>query len=116
MAREFLPKAFTNSLASPADNRLRSYSDYTIMYKVLYSNRAAKSLRRLDKTTLKRIIKAVDSLSQNPLLLGHIKLTGFGKADYRLRVGNFRILYTFDSKQKVLIIADVKRRTTTTYS
>lgn len=86
------------------------------MYSVIYSTKASKALRQLDKPTLKRIKKAIGELAQNPLKPGTVKLTNFGKADYRFRVGNYRIMYIFNTKSKILGIADIKRRTTTTYS
>lgn len=85
------------------------------MYQILYSNKAIKSLVKIPKNYQKLIKEKLNSLAQEPLSLDVINLTGVSKADKRLRVGSYRIFFKIDENTKQIIIAEIKRRTTTTY-
>jgi len=66
---------------------------------------AEKYYLRLDKRTRKRIREALDALERevNPLLHRDIRpLTGKLQGDYRLRVGDWRILITPDREKRIL--------------
>ena len=66
---------------------------------------AEKQYIRLDKKTRKRIKTSLESLenSDNPFINRNVKsLTGELKGDYRLRVGNWRILFKPETENKIL--------------
>jgi mRNA interferase RelE/StbE len=66
---------------------------------------AEKQYLRLDATTRRRIKAALHELenSEQPFLLPRVRpLTGQLKGDYRVRVGDWRILLTPDRDSKVL--------------
>ncbi|MEN8165517.1 MAG: type II toxin-antitoxin system RelE/ParE family toxin, partial [Acidobacteriota bacterium] len=66
---------------------------------------AEKQYVRLDKTTRKRIKDALLALEQEekPLLHPRVRpLTGNLKGDYRVRVGDWRLLFTPDRDSSVL--------------
>jgi len=74
-------------------------------WKIEIKPTAEKSYRKLDKKTRARIKGALLKLveSNNPLVHENVKaLTGELKGDYRLRVGDWRILFTPDKKSKVI--------------
>jgi mRNA interferase RelE/StbE len=76
-------------------------------WKIEVKPTAEKYYLKLDKKTRKRIKKALLALEQeeNPLLHHNVKpLTGQLQGDYRLRVGNFRILFTPEKDKKYLAI------------
>ena len=76
-------------------------------WKIEINPTAEKSYRKLDKKTRVRIKEALSKLekSDNPFLEQHVRsLTGELKGDFRLRVGDLRILFTPDKKRKVLTI------------
>lgn len=58
------------------------------MFKIIYSKKAEKFLRKQDKATQKRLVDAIGRLPS----LGDIKKLQ-GTSGYRLRVGDFRILF-----------------------
>ena len=79
-------------------------------YKIALARSAIKELESLPSKTHDRIIKHLKRLEENPRLSGSEKLTGM-KA-YKLRVGNYRIIYEIDdtSKEiKVFMIEDRKQ-------
>ena len=85
------------------------------MYKVVYSARSAKSLKRIPKQYQIKIKEKVESLSYNPRLFGTIKLIDYPIAQFRNRVGNYRILFDIDENSKLLEILDIKKRDESTY-
>ncbi len=69
---------------------------------IQYSVQVVKFLRRQDKTTQKRIISAINKLPS-----GDVKKLQ-GRTGYRLRVGNFRII--FDFAGNIIYIEEVDSR------
>lgn len=78
------------------------------MYRLIIENRAAKEVESLHGEMLDRLVKAIGSLKQNPRPHGAKKL--FVDDGWRIRVGDYRILYTIDDKQKVVTVYRVKHR------
>ncbi len=65
------------------------------MYTIVYHSRVGKEdVPRLDQTDKRRILSAIESkLAHNPLLYGG-PLHGVLKQYWKLRVGNFRVIYS----------------------
>lgn len=75
-------------------------------FKIILYSKALKQLEKLDKNTQKRIIEKIKLLSDN--LQGDVKkLTDF-TPEYRLRVGNYRIL--FDIEDSTISVHLIKHR------
>ena len=81
-----------------------------------------KALRKIPADYQTAIVQAVRSLSQNPRPPGksHKKLKGHGVvsqfiAQYRLRVGPYRVLYDVDEKRKKVILLKLVKRDEHTY-
>lgn len=71
-------------------------------YRLEVENRAARRLLKLPKKVVGRISKAIRSLAEDPRPSGAKKLTA--RNGYRIRVGNYRILYVVeDDVQRVRI-------------
>jgi mRNA interferase RelE/StbE len=75
---------------------------------VIYSPPAERSLRRLSGNVRRRIFAKVDALAGNPWLPGFTKLEGFDA--YRVRVGDYRIIYRIDGGRLVVLVLDVGHR------
>lgn len=74
-------------------------------WKIEVKPTAEKQYLKLDKTTRGRIKKALKELEleQNPLLNHNVRpLIGQLKGDYRLRVGDWRLLFTPDINEKII--------------
>ena len=65
-------------------------------YKILYEKEALKELDKLEFSISKRIVKKIDEMSENPSSCDIKKLKGSN--DYRLRVGDYRIIFIFDKE------------------
>ena len=75
-------------------------------YKVEFKPRAIKDLRKIEKTNQKQIIARITELTNN--LSGNVKrLTNF-TPEYRLRAGNYRILFEIEGNE--IIIYRIRHR------
>lgn len=72
------------------------------MYQITYSKKAIKFLQKQSPETQKRIIDAIEKLPA-----GDIKKMQ-NRSGYRLRVGNFRVL--FDQNGNIIDIIDIGNR------
>lgn len=74
-----------------------------IKYEVEIKRSAQKALKAIPKKDQLRISGVIDLLAENPLPPKALKLSG--RDGYRIRVGNYRIIYTFNNRVfKVLVI------------
>jgi len=67
-----------------------------------------RAFRRLHGPTRDRIRAAIDSLSAEPRPHGATKLAG--QDDYRVRVGDYRVVYAVDDEKRIVIVAKVAHR------
>ena len=75
------------------------------MYSVVFSKSASKELADLSSQAVTRIIPAIKKLEENPRPSGCKKLKG-GQNTWRIRVGDYRVIYLIDD---VVRIVDVRR-------
>ncbi len=79
------------------------------MYQLALSNRAKKDLDKLTGSLWQRIRDAILALRENPRPDGVKKLRGMS-ANYRIRVGDYRIIYRLNEADKEVVILRVKHR------
>lgn len=72
------------------------------------SRRALRDMRRLDRTTRERIFRALDRLIEGDRSLDVRRLTA--REGYRLRVGDWRILFERDHETRSITIVHVLPR------
>ena len=81
------------------------------MYEVEFTSAAEADLDRLSKSVAQRILKKIRWLAENFEVITPEPLTGEWKGLFKLRVGDYRVLYTFSqTERKVIIIHLVKHR------
>ena len=78
------------------------------MYRLEVSHTAHRQIRRLPGQTQERVNKTIARLAENPRLPDTKKLTA--REGYRVRVGDYRILYQVDDDAKLVIIYRVMAR------
>jgi len=64
-----------------------------MMHKIIYSKEASKVLRHIPKNTALIILKKIEDLALNPYAKNHNIKKLKGVEGFRLRVGDWRILY-----------------------
>jgi mRNA interferase RelE/StbE len=70
---------------------------------------AARALANLDGAIQRRIARRVDRLAQEPRGGGAVKLRGADHV-WRVRVGNYRILYQVDDDRLVILVIRIAHR------
>jgi len=78
-------------------------------YSIQLKHSVEKDLRTIPKSLVKRIWERLESLANDPLPRQSIKLAG-AEHLYRLRVGEFRIIYGVDHEAKNVTIYHVRHR------
>lgn len=78
------------------------------MYRLEVSRTAHRQIRRLPMQTQERINSVIARLAENPRPSGVKKLTA--REGYRVRVGDYRILYKINDKAETVIIYRVMSR------
>jgi mRNA interferase RelE/StbE len=84
-------------------------------YRITFKKSVAKDLKSLPKSDVIKIIAKIDTLAEDPRIVGAIKLSG--NELYRIRQGLYRIVYEIkDQALTVLVIkvghrSDVYKRT-----
>jgi len=78
------------------------------VYRLEISQLAHRQVRKLPASTRERINKAIDGLGENPRPYGTRKLTAGG--GYRIRVGDYRVLYKVDDEARMVTVYRVMAR------
>jgi mRNA interferase RelE/StbE len=79
------------------------------VYKVLLERTAEKDLARLSHDLHARVIEVIKSLAHNPRPSGCRKLSGT-KNDWRIRVGDYRVIYEIADVIRVVRVHRVRHR------
>jgi mRNA interferase RelE/StbE len=79
-----------------------------VSYKLFIKKDAEKEIRSLPKADIKRVVKKILSLPNNPRPSGCEKLKG--EEGYRIRQGVYRIVYSVDDNEKSIAIVKVGHR------
>jgi mRNA interferase RelE/StbE len=77
-------------------------------YKIRFRVTVEKELEKIPKNDQIRILKHIDSLSDNPRPYGYKKLVNLD--EYRIRQGDYRIIYSIHDSELVIWIIQVDRR------
>lgn len=80
------------------------------MYTVQFASTAAKDLGSLEKPIAQRILGKIRWMAQNFDSLTPEALTGQWTGFFKLRVGEYRALYTFDKKASTITVHFVRHR------
>lgn len=78
-------------------------------YDVIVKPSVEKDLRALPKQAVKRLLGRTDQLKEAPISRQCIKLAGAQNL-YRVRVGEYRIIYGVDAKARLITIHYVRHR------
>lgn len=81
----------------------------TASYRIELTRDALRTLAKLDKPMRRRIQGAIDKLAGDPRPAGMIALRGAPGA-YRVRVGDYRIVYTLHDDHLLIVVIDIGHR------
>jgi len=81
---------------------------------IRWAPKALKQARKLDKPTRTTITEAVETLKGMPDTR-NVKALTKHRYGYRLRVGNYRVLFDWDGEIRIVEVQEVKIRNEDTY-
>ena len=82
-------------------------------HRVEIQKKARRELDALPAESRTRVTHAIDALADEPRPDGVKKLRG--RTQWRIRVGEYRIIYSIFDQDRVIMIEQVAPRTSTTY-
>lgn len=80
-----------------------------LSWKIKIHRKAKKTLDRLHGKELKRLRQAINALAENPYPKGTKKMVSY-KNLYRIRVGDWRIVYKVENGKLMILILSVSSR------
>jgi mRNA interferase RelE/StbE len=80
------------------------------MYQVTFIPHVEHDLKRLDRAVRLRILRKIEWLAENLESLSPHVLTGQWQGMYKLRVGDYRVIYTLDPDREPLIVHAIGHR------
>jgi len=86
-----------------------------VAYQIRIGKRVRKEVDRLPRQDQARILVAVKALAQDPRPPGCKPIKVAGQGTYRVRVGDYRVIYTVLDNEQVVVVARVARRSESTY-
>ena len=78
-------------------------------YSIEISRTAETQLKELNRDDQRRVVKTIVALADDPHPRGSRKLTGYDDV-FRIRVGQYRVLYSVSGKKLVIIILKIGRK------
>ena len=78
-------------------------------YTVLFHKNTEKELRKIPNKDRIKVFEKIDELAEDPFIQGHIKLSGYDDL-YRVRQGNYRIIYTVENGELKVHVIKVQHR------
>ena len=78
------------------------------MHEIRLHPEAARAFRRLQGSLRERISLAIGDLASEPRPRAAVKLAG--RDDFRIRVGDYRIVYAVDDAEQVVLVARIAHR------
>jgi mRNA interferase RelE/StbE len=76
---------------------------------VIVSEKAAKEVARLPRSVAQRVVQLIEGLEQDARPGGCLKLKGEQDL-WRIRIGDYRVLYSIDDESKSVVVLGVKHR------
>jgi mRNA interferase RelE/StbE len=77
-------------------------------YEIYFKQSVEKDFHTIPKKDLRKIIRRIEVLSEDPKQPGHEKLTG--QERYRIRQGRYRIIYSIQDEELTIWVVKVGHR------
>ena len=80
------------------------------MYEILFTKQADRALRKMPPATARLIREKLDQLAQDPYARNPNLTKLQGRPGYRLRVGDWRVIYELEEDRLVILVLKVASR------
>lgn len=78
-------------------------------FRIEFARSATKDLRAIDRQWVPKIMVAIEGLADDPMPVGCKKLVGSDHT-YRIRVGDYRIVYDIQNAKLVVFVIRIRHR------
>ena len=78
-------------------------------YQIVFKKSVRKDLRKLPRSICRHILDSIQSLQQDPLPKNATKIQSY-EHYYRMRIGEYRVIYHFKKKIEIITIIRVRHR------
>jgi len=79
------------------------------LFKINPKGSTEHDLKKIDRQFIPRILEAIETLAEDPFPVQAKKLKD-SESSYRLRVGDYRVIYQGDQVNKAIVIYHVRHR------
>ena len=80
------------------------------MWQIIYRKPVVRALGRLPRNIARRIRNRIEQLAQNPYAPDNNITKLQGREGYRLRVGDWRVIYDLNDDQLIVLILEIGPR------
>jgi len=80
-----------------------------VAWKLIFQRAARKEFDRLPQRPKARILNALERLVQDPYAMTNVKAL-VGSELFRLRVGNYRVMYRLENEELIVLVVEVVAR------
>ena len=78
-------------------------------FSIKWKSSAKKELKKIDRTEILKILSEIEKLKKEPYPTNHKKLLGTEHI-YRIRIGNYRIIYSVINDELIIEVIRVRHR------
>ena len=80
------------------------------MYSVVFTKQAVRTLRRMPKNIANLIREKIDTIAVDPYAPHNNVTKLVGRTGYRLRIGDWRVIYEVQDEQLVMLVVTIGPR------
>jgi mRNA interferase RelE/StbE len=80
------------------------------MYRIVFAKQSDRALRKMSRNTARLIRERLDQLAEDPYARNPNLTRLQGRPGYRLRVGDWRIIYELEGDRLVILVLKIAPR------
>jgi len=80
------------------------------MYRIVFTKQADRALRKMSRNTARLIREKLDQLAEDPYARNPNLTRLQGRPGYRLRVGDWRVIYELEDDRLVILVLKIAPR------